>query len=319
MNRKLLARVGLSTLVLLFAGLVIPNARSLYEGVFFYLRDALTYDPAAVTPVRTSGRYASVHDLVRLTNAGRRDYILEHLNLTHGDLLQISVPSSPQPNLFVRFGPIGPYTVYSAHYDKLHDDTRYQGASDNTAAVSVLLAAITELEKRSYAGPAAFLFTAEEEKGMNGAAAFVEHARANSFQIKEIINFDNLGRGKLAIRPSVPAPGLAFTIPFYGEVTFDGREFRPSPPYLPANARLATELERVQPGIVVYERFTASSDSNVFLANGIDSVAISGDNMYFLDLTWHTYADRVELLDERNLDLAYELIMQRETGDQASR
>jgi hypothetical protein len=31
--------------------------------------------------------------------------------------------------------------------------------------------------------------------------------------------------------------------------------------------------------------------------------------MHFLDLTWHTYADRVELLDERNLDLAYDLIL----------
>ena len=65
----------------------------------------------------------------------------------------------------------------------------------------------------------------------------------------------------------------------------------------------------MQPDIVVYERFPALSDSNVFQANGIDTVAISGDDMYYLEQTWHTYADRVELLDERNLDRAFDLIM----------
>ncbi len=38
-------------------------------------------------------------------------------------------------------------------------------------------------------------------------------------------------------------------------------------------------------------------------------MALSGDDMRFLELIWHTYADRIELLGERNLDLAFELIM----------
>ena len=37
---------------------------------------------------------------------------------------------------------------------------------------------------------------------------------------------------------------------------------------------------------------------------------VSGDNIYYLEQTWHTHADRVELLDEKNLDLAFELSMQ---------
>jgi hypothetical protein len=47
----------------------------------------------------------------------------------------------------------------------------------------------------------------------------------------------------------------------------------------------------------------------VFQENGIDTVAFSGDNMRYLDQTSHTYADRIELLDERNLDRAFELIL----------
>jgi hypothetical protein len=57
------------------------------------------------------------------------------------------------------------------------------------------------------------------------------------------------------------------------------------------------------------ERFTALSDSNVFQANGIDTVAISSSNVYYLQLAWDTYADQVQLLDERNLERAYELIL----------
>jgi Peptidase family M28 len=144
---------------------------------------------------------------------------------------------------------------------------------------------------------------------LRGAKSFYEYARANNIAIREIVNFDNLGRGRLAIRPSADIPGFVFTIPLYGDYAYDGRDLRRSALYPPANARLTQALLRAQPDIVVYERFTAVSDSNVFQANGIDTVAISGDDMYYLEQTWHTYADRVELLDERNLERAYELIL----------
>jgi Zn-dependent M28 family amino/carboxypeptidase len=172
-----------------------------------------------------------------------------------------------------------------------------------------LLASVTELAERGEGGNRAFLFTGEEETGLHGATAFVEYARANNIAIREIVNFDNLGRGKLAIRPSAPVPGFVFTLPPYGDMAYDGRRFRPSPPYPLANYRLTQALLRAQPEIVVFDRFTALSDSNVFQANGIDTVAFSGDDMRYLDQTWHTFADRIELLDERNLDRAFELIL----------
>ena len=300
-------RILLALVLLLLAALILPNARALYEGVFFYLRDVVTYDPHAVKPVRQDGRYASVYDLVRLRNAERRAYIVQRANRLA--VFELSIPDSQLTNIFVRSDAPGPYTIFSAHYDKLYDNADYQGASDNTAAVSVLLAAMDELARRGDADNCAFLFTGEEETGLRGARAFVEYARANNIPIRAIVNFDNIGRGKLAIRPSAERPGFVFTLPLFGDFAYDGRALNSSPAYPIANVRLTQELVRAQPGIVVYEHFTALSDSNVFQTNGIDTVAISGDDMYYLELTWHTYADRVELLDEDNLDLAFDLIL----------
>ncbi len=296
------------------AAFILPNARSLYEGVFFYLRDVVTYDPRAVKPIDPAGRYASLYDLIHLKNVERLAYLQRRLDLPNAQVVQIAIPQSQFPDLFVRFGKTAePYTIFSAHYDKLHDDPDYQGASDNTAAVSVLLASVAEWARRGDAGNRAFLFTGEEETGMRGAAAFVEHARAHGIAIREIVNFDNLGRGKLAIRPSAEIPGYVFTLPLYGDVAYDGRTLRRVENLRKvdprANPRLTQALLRAQPDLVVYERFTARGDSNVFEANGIDTVAISGDDMRYLELTWHTYADRVELLDERNLDRAYGLMV----------
>ncbi len=301
-------RVLLTIVGFLVAIVLVANARALYEGVFFYLRDVVTYDPRAVQPISRAGRYASVYDLVAARNAERRAYILQRASRL--PMVEIPISNSLTSNLFIRFADApGPYTIFSAHYDKLYDDANYQGASDNTAAVSVLLAAMDELARRGDGGNRAFLFTGEEETGLRGAQAFVEYARANNIQIRAIINFDNIGRGSLAIRPLAEIPGFVFTLPLIGDFAYDGRALRASPAYPLANPRLTQELVRAQPGIVVSERFTARGDSNVFQADGIDTVLISSDNMYYLETTWHTYADRVELLDESNLDLAFELIM----------
>lgn len=305
-----LARIIFAVLALVLAGLLIFNARSLYEGIFFYLAKDVTYQPTPEHPVNRSGRFASLYDLVRLTNVGRQDYILAHLDPSRLLVTKIPVPNSPVPNILVRFQSQGPYTLFSAHYDKAYDNTEYQGASDNTAADSVLLASIANLVERDYHGPAAFLFVAAEETGLQGSAAFVEYAHSNGIAIREDINFDDLGRGNLAIRPSAPVPGYVFGIPLYGDIAFDGSQFRPSPAYPPANPRLIQALQRVQPRILVLERFTALSDSNTFQANGIDAVTISADDMRYLELTWDTYYDKVELVDEQNLALAFDLITQ---------
>jgi Zn-dependent M28 family amino/carboxypeptidase len=299
----ILAAVGVAAIIIL------PNVRALADGIL-YLRDAVTYNPQAVTPVNPAGRYASLYDLVRLRNAERLLYLRHTLNLPNISLTEIPISNSLFSNLLVRFNHSNaPLTIFSAHYDKLYDNPDYQGASDNTAAVSTLLASVTELARRGYVGNRAFLFSGEEETGLRGAAAFIDYARAHNLAIREIINFDNIGRGRLAIRPSAQKPGFVFTLPFAGDWAYDGRTIAASSAYPPANASLVQALWRVQPGIVVYERFTALSDSNVFQQNSIDTVCLSSDNMFYLEQTWHTYADRVELIDERNLDLAYDLIL----------
>jgi Zn-dependent M28 family amino/carboxypeptidase len=306
-----LKQIAFAIPFVLLAAIVLPNLRSLYEGIFFYLRDTITYTPVPAHPIQRAGRYASIHELVQHRNAERQAYLLNRLNKLGLSVTEIPIPNSQTPNLFVRFNPAGPYTIFSAHYDKLFDQIEYQGASDNTAAVSVLLAAVEEIANRGGGGNRAFLFTGEEEKGLRGSQAFVEYARdaAHPIAIKAILNFDNVGRGKLAIRPSAAVPGFIFTIPFLGDFGYDGRDFKPSPPYPLAPRRLTQEVLRAQPETTVYARFTARSDSNVFQANNIETVAISGDDIPYLERTWHTFADRVELLDERNLDLAFELIL----------
>ena len=300
-------RILLALVLLLLAALILPNARALYEGVFLYLRDVVTYDPYAVTPVSRDGRYASMYDLVRLRNAERRAYILQRASRL--SVFEIPLPNSQLTNIFVCSDSRGPYTIFSAHYDKLYDNADYQGASDNTAAVSVLLAAMDELARRGDTDNRAFLFTGEEETGLRGAQAFVEYARANNIPIRAIVNFDNIGRGKLAIRPLAERYGFVFTLPLFGDFVYDGRALNASPAYPLANARLTQQLVCAQPEIVVYEHFTALSDSNVFQAHGIDTVSISSDNMYYLEMTSHTNGDRVELLDEDHLNLAFDLIM----------
>ena len=171
------ASIRLGLLLLLFAILILPNGRSLYEGIFFYLRFAVSPLHAS-QPVRPDGRYASLYDLIRLRNAERYRYLLDHLNLPGVTVVQIPIPNYPQPDLFVDLNSAGPYTIYCAHYDKAYDDPQYQGASDNTAAVSVLLASITELARGNRGGSRAFLFSGQEESGLGGAAAFVQYARS---------------------------------------------------------------------------------------------------------------------------------------------
>ncbi len=315
MSLRELHRSVLLLIALVLLALILPNLRALYEGIFFYLRDAVTYAPASANPIRSDGRYASLYDLVRLRNADRYRYVKNQLATLNATITEIpiapspSLPLSPSPNLYVTFNNSVPQTIFSAHYDKLYDTDNYQGASDNSAAVSVLLAAAQESARRGDAREFAFLFTSEEERGLRGAAAFVEYARANNLPIREIITFDNIGRGGLAIRPLSEHAGFAFALPFIGEMTYDGAQFRASAPTSRVNVRLAQTLARVHPRLTVYERFTARGDANVFQERGIDSVMLSSDNMWYLQQTWHTDADRTDLLEERNLEMAYEVVM----------
>lgn len=284
------------------------NRASISEGLA-YLQQLRHWQPAAVQPLAADGRFAACRELVQLTNTERCRYVAATLTAAGLQVEPIAIPGEEAPNLLVRLGPPGPLTLFVAHYDKSRETPDYQGASDNTAAVSVLLAAAQTLVRQPPDQPTGLLFTAAEERGLRGATAFIAWAAANRQAIRAAINFDMLGRDRLAIRPSA-LPGFYVALPGGAMLVYDGRRIRWGAAYPQPAAALVQQLQALAPAdLVVYSRFTAHSDSNVFQAAAIPTVAISSSNIYYLDRVWERAADRVELLDERNLERAYQLVL----------
>ncbi|GAB4211294.1 MAG: hypothetical protein OHK0022_45700 [Roseiflexaceae bacterium] len=289
------------------AGLATANRRSLAEGLV-YLRALRGWQPEAVVPVEPAGPFGVCHTLAQGDNAARCRIIQEHLHAAGLEVQALPVADDPQPNLLVRFGD-GPYTLCVAHYDKSRETPAYQGACDNTASVAALLAAARELGRRPPARPLALLFTSGEERGFLGARAFLEWAAQQRFPLADVVNFDMVGRGRLALRPSATA-GFFFWLPGLGQLVFDGRQLRRGAAYpLPERALVARLRALMGDKLVEYQRFTAFSDSVLFQAAGLPTVSVSSDDMYYLDLIWERDSDRVELLDQRNLALARELVL----------
>ncbi len=284
------------------------NGRSLGDGVA-YLADLAQYHPTPDVPVAPGGRYAPLYDLVRLDNAGREGYLEQWLGQHALAAQRIPIPDSRQGNWLLRLGPDGPATLFVAHWDKASERPTYQGASDNTSGVTVLLAAALTLARQPVTRPLAFLWTGEEERGSLGAAAFVAWARETGFAVREVLNFDMLGRGGLVARPVSERPGFVFTLPWRGLVVYDGRTLRPVASHAPVDQAVARRLKTAQPGLRVARMMTALGDTNVFNAAGWPGAMLSAANIHYLNLVWHNDGDRVELLDERNLDRAYELIL----------
>jgi hypothetical protein len=287
---------------------LIGNWRSLVEGVR-YLRHMQTWQPDAVEPVRHDGLFGICHELVALTNIGRHERIVSFLRDAGLEPELYPVPDEPLPNILVRFDKGGPTTLFVAHYDLSRETPTYQGASDNTAAVSVLLAVARTLSQQPPRRSVALLFTSAEETGMLGAKAFVATLQQQPWQVDGVVNSDMLGRGAVATRPSAPS-GIYFWLPGVGTLVFDGRKLRRGKPYPLPDHNLISRLEAaVGQQLVQYERFTANSDSVIFQRAGLPTVSLSSDDMYYLDRVWDRDADRVELLDERNLMAAYQLFL----------
>jgi Zn-dependent M28 family amino/carboxypeptidase len=153
------------------------------------------------------------------------------------------------------------------------------------------------------------LFTAAEERGFLGARAFCAWAQTGDIAIADVINFDMLGRGRIAVRPSA-LPGFYFNIPGIGTLVYDGRRVLRGAAYPQPDPALIRRLQTaLRDNLVIYRRFTAHSDSNIFQEAGLPTVSLSSDDMYYLDLIWDRDSDRVELLDERNLALALRLVI----------
>lgn len=287
---------------------MVGNRVSLREGIR-YLGQMRAWDPLAGRPLDREGPFGVCYELVGLSNAGRCHVILRSLRDLGLEPLLISLPDDPLPNVLVLFDGQGPYTLFSAHYDKSRETSTYHGASDNTAAVCALLAAVRDVTRMCPTATVGFLFTAAEERGSIGARSFLRWTHDQGIDIREVICFDMIGRGRLATRPSA-LPGFFFWLPGLGEMVYDGRSLCRGQPYAQADAMLVSRLKAVLgDDLVIYRRFTAHGDAGVFQEAGLPSVSVSSDDMYYLDLVWERDADRIELLDEENLSLARQLVM----------
>src|SRR5262245_27480390 len=171
--QRLRARRTLTILALPLIALVASNWMSLREGVR-YLWQMLVWLPESREPIVPDGPFGICYDLVRASNDARYQIIidtLEHLGL---DTVASPVPNEPLPDVLVRLQQQGPYTLFVAHYDKSRETPTYQAASDNTAAVSVLLAVARDLAAQKSNCSVALLFTAAEERGLKGAKSFLD-------------------------------------------------------------------------------------------------------------------------------------------------
>jgi hypothetical protein len=289
------------------AMLLLANRRSLREGLR-YLFDLWRWQPTPIHPLEPNGPFAICYDLVGKPNAERAQIITTTLQQQGLRVTPIPVPGEALPNLFVRLGGPGPLRLFVAHYDLSRETPSYQGACDNTAAVAALLAATSNLAANPPIRPIGVLFTSAEERGMLGAQAYVAWAQHTKQKIEAAINFDMIGRGHLASRPSA-LPGIYCWLPLVGELAFDGRTFRRGQPYPQPHPSLLRMIRRAAPGLVEYRRFTARSDSNIFQDAGIPTIAISSSDMAYLDRVWERDSDRIELLDQTNLERARALIL----------
>lgn len=299
-------------LVAVLALVAILNLASLDDGIL-YLQDMTTYSETPVKPLDANGRFGFCYQFVQLRNAQRAQFIQNFLQARDisFELLPIRDEHGVDTgfdNIFAPFGDEGPYTIFSAHYDKFFDEPGYEGASDNSAAVCMLLVAADELNKAKPARPIAFLFTGQEERGLLGARAFYEYATTNKVRVAEVLNFDSMGRAGIAARALGDKSGFVFTIPLLGEYVYDGRTLGPASTYQQSDVGLLARLRRIVP-LAEFDRMVANSDGTYWKAQGWNAINFTSDDIYYLDETWHTYADRVELLDQTNFERAIELIV----------
>jgi hypothetical protein len=304
--KRILAGLGICLLVVL-ALLVLVNWNSVDDGIRFLYAMA-TYAPPPPDPLDARGKFGFCEQFVSLRNAQRAQFIANFLDARQIAYLRLPIGETKFDNFFVPFAPRGPYTIFSAHYDKALDDPEYQGASDNSAADCMLLVAAAELNQQKLNRPVAILFTGEEEVGLIGAKAFYDYATQNDVRVADVVNFDNIGRAGLAARASGDRSGFVFTLPLLGEFVYDGRQLAPASPYRQPDARLLERLRRVAP-IAYYDRMVAKSDATYWQDAGWDALTLTSDDMYFQDQTWHTYADRVELLQQSSFERALELVL----------
>ena len=310
---RVLKWFGIVALVVLLT-FILSNWNSWDDGVL-YLQDMFAYTETPPQPLNENGRFGFCKQFVTLRNAQRAQFIENYLDARGIKIQRLPIYDTKFDNLFAPFSQHGAHTIYSAHYDKLIDEPDYQGASDNSAAVCMLLVAAEELNKQRPAKPIAFLFTGEEERGILGARAFYEYATQNNVPVAEVLNFDSMGRAGIAARAAGEKSGFVFTIPFLGEYVYDGREFAPASTYKQPDAKILERVRSIVP-LAHLDRMVANSDGTYWQSRGWNAVNFTSDDIFYLEETWHTPQDRVELLDEHNFERAVELMIGYATQNQ---
>jgi len=239
MRRTLLS--ALAATALLLAVVVVGNLRSLWEGAQ-YLRQWRAWNPGAVQRIDPNGPYGICYELAAQDNVGRYRTIVLHLERAgHAPIPIPLAEDTLPPNLLVSLRGEGPYSLFTAHYDKSRETAGYEGASDNAAAVCALMAALDELASARPTRSVAVLFTSAEERGALGAKAFLAWRQREGMDIGEVIVLDMIGRDLLAVRPAAD-PGFRFWLPLLGPMTYDGRRLHPSDRYNPVDPELRRRL-----------------------------------------------------------------------------
>ena len=291
---------SLSACLLCLVIVLLRNRFALREGLV-YMGQMLAWNPDKVTPITVDGRFGILYDFVAGTN-GQRCYMVEQ-DLIKSGLSPLRIPSCDDcpPNLLVTFGQRGPYRLILAHYDKSRETPEYQGASDNSAAVAVLLALADELAATPPETPLALLFTSGEEKGLLGARALLRWCDETGFEIESVIGIDMIGRDRLAVRP-LGHSGLHFWLPLAGNRVFDGQATRSAAPCRQPDPSLVRQLRQASAGeLVVYRTVAGNTDALPFAERGLPTAYCAGSNTYYANLVWEQDTDRIELLDEDSL------------------
>ncbi len=208
-------------------------------------------------------------------------------------------------DIFIKPNETNDFTLITAHYDNLKIPG-YQGALDNSASVAILLNTIRNCKEIVEAKNVAFLFTTLEEVGFMGAQEFLAYSKERNFKMNKVICLDGIGRGNLsAMNNGIGSFGFKFRDYFFREKLFTGYTLKDCPDYLKVDKSII-DLEKYN--IKVLRSFLSSTDSRVFIKDGIPTIHLtSSDIPHFLKVM-HTNSDRIDGLHYKSLKKCQEIL-----------
>jgi len=208
-------------------------------------------------------------------------------------------------NIFIKPNELNDFTLITAHYDNLKIPG-YQGALDNSSSVAILLNTMQNCKEIMKTKNVAFLFTTLEEQGYMGAQEFLEYSKEHNYKINKVICLDGLGRGNLsAMNNCMGSFGFKFRDYFFREKLFTGYSLIDCPDYLKVDKSII-DLKKYH--INMLHSFLSSTDSRVFIKDGIPTIHLtSGDIAHFLKVM-HTNRDRIDGLQYKSLKKCQEVL-----------